>query len=57
MPNQRVNLTVAMVRKIRDKHYEQTKALSIEDQIKFVRDKSLKLQKKLKLQRTPTSVK
>jgi hypothetical protein len=47
---------VAMVRKIRDKHYEQTKDLSVEDQIKFIRDKSRKLQEKLKA-RTSTSVK
>lgn len=48
---------VAMVRKIRDKNYEQTKALSVEDQISFIRDKSRKLQEKLKLQRTTTSAK
>lgn len=48
---------VAMVRKIRDKNYEQTKALTVEDQISFIRDKSQKLQKKLKLQRTSTSAK
>lgn len=48
---------VAMVRKIRDKHYEQTKDLSVEDQIKFIRDKSRKLQEKLKAQRASTSVK
>lgn len=48
---------VAMVRKIRDKHYEQTKTLSVEDQIKFIRDKSLKLQEKLKSKRVLTSVK
>jgi len=47
---------VAMVRKIRDKHYEQTKDLSVEDQIKFIRDKSRKLQEKLKA-RASTSVK
>lgn len=48
---------VAMVRKIRDKHYEQTKTLSVEEQIKFIRDKSRKLQEKLKVQRAPTTVK
>lgn len=48
---------VAMVRKIRDKNYEQTKALSVEDQISFIRDKSRKLQEKLKLPRTSISAK
>ena len=35
---------VEMVRKIRDKHYEETKNLSVEEQIKFVRDKANRLQ-------------
>ena len=35
---------IEMVRKIRDKHYEETKDLSVEEQIKFVRDKANKLQ-------------
>ena len=48
---------VAMVRKIRDKHYEQTKTLSMEEQIKFVRDKSGKLQEKLKIKSESTAVK
>jgi len=48
---------VAMVRKIRDKHYEQTKTLSVKEQIKFIRDKSRKLQEKLKVQRPSTMVK
>jgi len=39
---------VEMVRKIRDQHYEQTKNLSIEEQIKYIRNKSKELQKKLK---------
>lgn len=30
---------VEIVRKIRDKHYAKTKALSVEDQIKFIREK------------------
>ena len=34
---------VEMVRKIRDKQYEETKNLSVEDQIKFVRDKANRL--------------
>ncbi len=48
---------VAMVRKIRDKNYEQTKSLSVEDQISFIRDKSRKLQERLKLQRSSPSAK
>ncbi|MBS3918239.1 MAG: hypothetical protein KG012_05070 [Deltaproteobacteria bacterium] len=38
---------IEMVRKIRDKHYEETKNLSVEEQIKFVRDKAKRLQEKL----------
>ena len=40
--------SVNMVRKIRDKHYEETKGLSVEEQIKFIRGKSKDLQKNLK---------
>jgi hypothetical protein len=47
---------VEMVRKIRDQHYEQTKNLSIEEQIKFIRNKSKELQKKLKKTRHLTTV-
>jgi len=39
---------VEMVRKIRDKHFEETKGLSVEEQIKFIREKSGELQKRLK---------
>jgi len=39
---------VEMVRKIRDKHYDETKGLSVEEQIKAVKKKSEKLQKELK---------
>jgi hypothetical protein len=35
---------IEMVRKIRDKHYEKTRELSVEEQIKFVKDKARKLQ-------------
>jgi hypothetical protein len=35
---------IEMVRKIRDKHYEETKVLSVKEQIKFVRDKAKRLQ-------------
>lgn len=40
---------VEMVRKIRDKHYEETKGLSEEEQIKFFKKKSEELQKRLKI--------
>jgi hypothetical protein len=39
---------VDMVRKIRDRHYEQTKGLSVKEQIEFVKKKSEKLKKKIK---------
>ena len=39
---------VEVVRKIRDKHVEETKGLSLEDQIEFIKMKSAELQKKLK---------
>jgi hypothetical protein len=39
---------VEIVRKIRDKHYKQTKGLSIEEQIKIIKKKSEELQKSLK---------
>jgi len=39
---------VEMVRKIRDKHYEKTKGLSVIEQIKFIKGKSKDLQKRLK---------
>jgi len=39
---------IEMVRKIRDKHYEETKTLSVKEQIKFVKQKAEKLQKMLK---------
>ena len=43
---------VEMVRKIRNQHYEETKGLSVAEQIKFVKKKSEKLQRKLKPQRS-----
>jgi hypothetical protein len=42
---------VEMVRKIREQHYEETKGLSVTEQIKFVKRKSEKLQRKLKQHR------
>ena len=35
---------IEMVRKIRDKHYKETKDLSVREQIKFVRGKAKRLQ-------------
>ena len=40
---------VEMVRKIRDKHHEEIKNLSVEDQIEFIKQKSEELQKRLKI--------
>ncbi len=40
--------TVEMVRKIRDEHYEETKGLTVEEQIKAIKRKSEKLQEELK---------
>jgi len=39
---------VEMVRNIRDRHYEEMKGLTVEEQIKLVKEKSRKLQEKLK---------
>src|SRR3990172_3330881 len=39
---------VEMVRKIRDKQFEETKGLSVEEQIEFIRKKSEELQKRFK---------
>lgn len=47
---------VEMVRKIRDQHYEETKGLSVAEQIKFVKRKSEKLQRKLKSYRSIMSI-
>jgi hypothetical protein len=38
---------VEMVRKIRDRHYEETKDFSTEEQIRFIKEKSMQLQKGL----------
>jgi len=34
---------VDMVRKIRDRHYEQTKGMSVEEQIRFINKKAARL--------------
>ncbi len=45
---------VDMVRKIRDNHFEETKGLSVEEQIRDVKEKSGRLQKELKKHQRPT---
>jgi len=47
--------SVELIRKIRDKHYEQTKGFSLEEQIKFIRRKSRDLQKRLKRSQRSTA--
>jgi len=39
---------IEIIRKIRNRHYKETKNLSAEKLIKFVRNKSAELQKKIK---------
>ena len=46
---------IEMVRKIRDKHYEETKDLPVENQIKFVKDKEKRLRGTL-MKKQPSSV-
>jgi hypothetical protein len=41
---------VEMVRKIRDKNFEETKRLSIDKQVDFVKRKAGELQKKLRIE-------
>ena len=46
---------VEMVRKIRDKQFEETKELSVEEQIEFIRKKSEELQKRFKRNQRSTA--
>ncbi|MFH2220365.1 MAG: hypothetical protein ABII68_12000 [Pseudomonadota bacterium] len=46
---------VEMARKIRDRHYEKTKNLSIEEQVKFIKEKSIQLQRLLQRNEHPTT--
>jgi deoxyadenosine/deoxycytidine kinase len=39
---------IEMVRKIRDKHYKETKGFSFHDQSRFIKEKSNALRKELK---------
>ena len=43
---------IEMVRKIRDKHYEETKNLSPKEQIRYVKEKSKRLSEELHNPRT-----
>ena len=44
---------VEMVRKIRDKNFEETKKLSVEKQVDFIKRKAGELQKKLRFDPHP----
>jgi len=46
---------VEMVRKIRDKHFDETKELSVEEQIKFIKKKSGELKKRLRIGQRSTA--
>ena len=46
---------VEMVRKIRDKHYENTKGLSVAEQIQFIKEKSKDLKEQLKKRQRSTT--
>ena len=46
---------VEMVRKIRDKQFEETKELSVKEQIEFIRKKSAELQKRFKRSQRSTA--
>ncbi len=40
--------TVKMVRKIRDNHYEETKNMSMEERMKYIREQAKKFESQLK---------
>ena len=46
---------VELVRKIRDKHFEDTKGLSVEEQIQFIKKKSKDLKERLKKRQRSTT--
>ena len=46
---------VEMVRKIRDKHYEETKGLSVAEEIQYIKEKSRKLKEQLKKRQRSTT--
>lgn len=46
---------IEMVRKIRDQHFEETKGLSVEEQIQFIKKKSGELKRKLKIGQRSTA--
>jgi len=45
---------VEMVRKIRDKHYEDTRGLSVAEEIQYIKAKSKKLKEQLKKRKRST---
>jgi len=45
---------VEMVRKIRDKHYEDTRGLSVVEEIQYIKEKSKKLKEQLKKRKRST---
>jgi hypothetical protein len=47
--------TIEMVRTIRDRHYETIKGLALEEQLKFIKEKSSRLHKELKETRRSTA--
>ena len=46
---------VEMVRKIRDKHYEDTRGLSVVEEIQYIKEKSKKLKEQLKKRKRSTT--
>jgi hypothetical protein len=49
--------TIKMVRKIRDKHFKETRGLSLHEQIRFIREKSDALRKAIKKNEPSTTEK
>lgn len=46
---------VEMVHKIRDKHYEEMKGLSVEEEIQYIKEKFRKLREQLKKHKRSTT--
>jgi hypothetical protein len=44
---------VEMVRKIRDKHYQETKGMTLSEQIKYINKKAAEFRKRLKKKKHP----
>ncbi|MBI5402155.1 MAG: hypothetical protein HY959_02030 [Ignavibacteriae bacterium] len=47
--------SVEMVHKIRDKHYEETKGLSVAEEIQYIKEKSRKLKEQLRKRQRSTT--